>query len=78
MLDAATLDALGRPPQRTPAAAARAFAERVQRTDLAPAGAAGLARRFRGGGRIPVTDVRWRGCTVHLSALDLNHPLQEA
>ena len=77
LMDAATLDALGRPPQRTPAAAARAFAERVQRTDLAPAGTAGIARRFRGGGRIPVTDVRWQDRTVHLSAVDLNHPLQE-
>ena len=78
LLDAATLDALGRPPLRTPAAAARAFAERVQRTGLAPAGTAGLARRFRGGSRIPVTDIRWQDRTVHLSAMDLTHPLQEA
>lgn len=77
LLDAANLDALGRPPLRTPAAAARAFAERVQRAGLAPAGTAGLARRFRGGSRIPVTDVRWQDRTVHLSAVDLTHPLQE-
>lgn len=78
LLDAAALDALGRPALRTPAAAARAFAERVQRTGLAPGGTAGLARRFRGGSRVPVTDVRWQDRMVHLSAVDMTHPLQEA
>lgn len=78
LLEAATLDALGRPPVRTPAALARAFAERVQRTALPVQGAAGVARSFRGGDRIPVTDVRWNDRTVHLSAVDLTHSLQEA
>ena len=77
LLQAATLDALGRPPVRTPAAPARSFAEHVEKTPLASAGRAGLGQRWRGGGRLRVDDVRWPDRTVHLSAIDLTHPLQE-
>jgi hypothetical protein len=78
LLQAATLDALGQPPVRTPAALARSFAERVEKTSFAHAGRAGLGQRWRGGGRIRVDDVRWPDRTVHLSAVDLTHSLQEA
>jgi hypothetical protein len=77
LLHAATLDALGRPPARTPAALARTFAERVEGTELSRTQGAGLGRRWQGGGRIRVDDVRWPDRTVHLSAVDLTHPLQE-
>jgi hypothetical protein len=73
LLHAATLDALGRPAVRTPAARARSFAEGVEKTRLTLEGPAGLARRFRGGGPVRVDDVRWHDRTVHLSAV-----LQEA
>jgi hypothetical protein len=73
LLHAATLDALGQSAVRTPAALARSFAERIERTRLASDGPAGLGRRFRGGGRVRVDDVRWKDRTVHLSAV-----LQEA
>jgi len=43
--DAATLDSLGRPAVRTPAAQARAFAERVESTALASTRSAGLGER---------------------------------
>jgi hypothetical protein len=69
LLHAATMDALGRPEVRTPAALARSFAERVERTRLSPAGPAGLASRFRGGGRVSVDAVRWNDRTIHLSAV---------
>ena len=78
LLDAAALDALGRPTVRTPAALARAFAERVESTELAHTRSAGLGARWQGGGRIRVDGVRWSDRTVHLSAVDLTHALQEA
>ncbi|GAB3358707.1 ARPP-1 family domain-containing protein [Modestobacter lapidis] len=78
LLDAATLDALGRPAVRTPAALARAFAERVESTPLARTGSAGLGARWHGGGRIRLDAVRWHDRTAHLSAVDLTHSLQEA
>jgi len=78
LLDAAVLDALGRPAVRTTAALARGFAERVQSTDLAPVRGAGAGRRFGGGGRVRVDDVRWRDRTAHLTAIDLTHPVLEA
>ena len=73
LLHAATLDAVGQPAVRTPGAPARSFAARVEKTRLTVDGPAGLARRFRGGGRVRVDDVRWNDRTVHLSAV-----LQEA
>jgi hypothetical protein len=69
LLHAATMDALGRPEVRTPAALARSFAERVERTRLAPAGPAGLASRVSGGGRVSVDAVRWSDRTIHLTAV---------
>ncbi|QNG35556.1 hypothetical protein F1C76_02090 [Geodermatophilaceae bacterium NBWT11] len=78
LLEAAALDALGRPAVRTTAALARAFAERVQGTDLTAVRGAGAGRRYSGGGRVRVDDVRWRDRTVHLNALDLTHPVLEA
>ena len=69
LLHAATLDALGEPAVRTPAARARSFAARVEGTRLTSDGLAGLARRFRGGGPVQVDDVRWNDRTVHLSAV---------
>ncbi|MGY1601660.1 ARPP-1 family domain-containing protein [Geodermatophilus sp. SYSU D00815] len=78
LVQAAALDALGRPEVRTPAAAARAFAERLERTRLAPDGPAGLGRRLRSTGRLAVDAVRWDHRTLHLTAVDLTHPLQEA
>lgn len=73
LLHAATLDALGRPDVRTTGAAARSFAERVERTRHTAVAPAGLGRRLSGGTRIRVDDVRWHDRTVHLSAV-----LQEA
>jgi hypothetical protein len=78
LLEAAALDALGRPSVRTTAALARGFAERVQATDLVPVRGAGAGRRFSGGGRVRVDDVRWRDRTAHLTAIDLTHPVLEA
>jgi hypothetical protein len=78
LLDAATLDAAGRPAVRTPAALARAFAERVEATQLAHTRSAGLGARWQGGGRVRVDSVRWHDRTAHLSAVDLTHSLQEA
>ncbi|MGY1690355.1 ARPP-1 family domain-containing protein [Geodermatophilus sp. SYSU D01105] len=78
LLQAATLDALGRPELRTPAALARGFAERVEKTRLTLDGPAGLGRRFRGGGQVRLDAVAWHDRTVHLTAVDLTHPLQEA
>ncbi len=78
LLEAAVLDALGRPQVRTTAALARGFAERVQATDLVPVRGAGAGRRFSGGGRVRVDDVRWRDRTAHLTAIDLTHPALEA
>ena len=78
LLDAATLDALGRPASRTPAALARAFTERVESTPLTRTRSAGLGARWQGGGRIRVDGVRWHDRTAHLSAYDLSHSLQEA
>ena len=70
LLHAAALDALDRLAARTPAALARSFAERVQGARLSPAGSpAGDGRRFSGGGRVRVDDVRWHDRTVHLSAV---------
>jgi len=78
LLDAATLDALGRPAVRTPAALARAFAERVESAPLAHTRSAGVGTRWQGGDRVRVDSVRWHDRTVHLSAADLTHALQEA
>nr|WP_138758534.1 hypothetical protein [Modestobacter altitudinis] len=78
LLDAATLDALGRPAVRAPAALARAFAERVESTPLTSTRSAGLGAREQGGGRMRVDAVRWHDRTAHLSAYDLTHSLQEA
>jgi hypothetical protein len=78
LLEAAALDALGRPAVRTTAALARGFAERVQGTDITAVRGAGAGRRYGGGGRIRVDDVRWRDRTVHLTAIDLTHPVLEA
>jgi len=78
LLDAATLDALGRPAVLTPAAQARAFAERVESTTLASTRGAGLGARWQGGDRVRVDSVRWNDRTVHLTATDLTHSLQEA
>jgi hypothetical protein len=78
LLDAASLDALGRPTVRTPGALARAFAERVESTDLTHTRSTGVGRRWQGGGRIRVDSVRWAERTAHLSAVDLTHALQEA
>jgi hypothetical protein len=64
LMHAATLDALGQSAVRTPAALARSFAERIERTRLTSDGPAGLGRRFRGGGRVRVNDVRWNDRTV--------------
>ena len=69
LLHAATMDALGRPEVRTPAARARSFAERVEGTALMSAGPAGLGSRVRGGGRVSVDAVRWNDRTIHLSAV---------
>ncbi|WP_409332330.1 hypothetical protein [Trujillonella humicola] len=69
LLHAATMDAFGRPEVRTPAALARSFAERVERTRLLSTGPAGLAFRVRGGGRTSVDAVRWHDRTIHLSAV---------
>ncbi len=69
LLHAATVDTLGRPAVRTPAAVARAFAERVERTRLLPDGPAGLGQRLHGGGRIRTTALRWTDRTVHLTAI---------
>ncbi|MGY1771958.1 ARPP-1 family domain-containing protein [Blastococcus sp. SYSU D00813] len=69
LLHAATLDALGRPEFRTPAALARSFAERVEATSLTDAGPAGLGARVRGGRRVSVDAVRWNDRTIHLSAV---------
>jgi hypothetical protein len=77
LLHAATLDALGRPPARTPAALARTFAERIEGTELSRTHGAGVGLRWQGGGRIRMDDVRWPDRTVHLSAVDLTYPLQE-
>lgn len=73
LLHAATLDALGKPALRTPGAAARSFAERVESTPQTSVTPAGLGRRHSGGTRIRVDDVRWHDRTVHLSVI-----LQEA
>jgi hypothetical protein len=78
LMDAATLDALGRPAVRTPGALARALTERVEKTDLLHTRAAGLGTRWQGGGRVRVDSVRWNDRTAHLSAVDLTHALQEA
>jgi hypothetical protein len=78
LMEAAALDALGRANLRTLAALARGFAERVEGTRLTLDGPAGLGRRFRGGGRVRVDAVAWHDRTVHLTAVDLTHPLQEA
>ncbi|WP_156036441.1 ARPP-1 family domain-containing protein [Blastococcus sp. URHD0036] len=69
LLHAATMDALGRPDVRTPAALARSFAERVEGTALTLAGPAGLGARVRGGHRVSVDAVRWNDRTIHLSAV---------
>ncbi len=69
LLQAATLDALGRPAIRTPAALARSFAERVENTRLLTDGPAGLGQRVRGGGRVGTTALRWSDRTVHLTAI---------
>ncbi|MGY1813276.1 ARPP-1 family domain-containing protein [Blastococcus sp. SYSU D00820] len=69
LLHAATMDALGRPAVRTPAALARGFAERVERTRLAAAGPAGLGSRHRSGTHTRVDAVRWSDRTVHLTAV---------
>ncbi len=71
LLHAATMDSLGRPEVRTPAALARAFAERIERTPLSPAGPAGLASLLRGSSRTRVDAVRWRDRTIHLTAVAL-------
>ncbi|MGY1709100.1 ARPP-1 family domain-containing protein [Geodermatophilus sp. SYSU D00758] len=78
LMQAAALDAVGRPELRTPATLARGLAERVERTRLDPDGPAGLGRRLCGGGRVRTDAVSWRERTVHLTAVDLTHPLQEA
>jgi len=78
LMQAAALDALGRPPIGTSATLARGFAERVEGTRLTLDGPAGLGRRFRGGGRVRLDAVTWHDRTVHLTAVDLTHPLQEA
>ena len=59
-------------------ASARGFAERVESTPVMHTRSAGLGARWQGGGRIRVDDVRWSDRTVHLSAVDLTHSLQEA
>ena len=69
LLHAAALDARDRSAARTPAALARSFAERVQRARLSGGIPAGLGRRFSGGSRVRVDDVRWHDRTVHLSAV---------
>ncbi len=69
LLQAATLDALGRPAVRTPAALARSFAEKVENTRLLTDGPAGLGQRVRGGGRVGTTGLRWSDRTVHLAAI---------
>lgn len=56
-----------------PAALARSFTERVEKTPLQSSVPAGLAHRLSGGGQVRVDDVRWHDRTVHLSAV-----LQEA
>jgi hypothetical protein len=73
LLHAATLDALGRSPVRTPATLARSFAQRLEATRSTPCGSAGLGRRFVGGDRVRVDAVCWNDRTMHLSAV-----LQEA
>ena len=73
LLHAATLDALGKPAIRTAGAAARSFAERVEGTRHTAVHPAGLGQRLSGGTLVRVDAVRWRGRTVHLSAV-----LQEA
>jgi len=78
LLDAATLDALGRPAVRTPATLARSFTERVETTSLVNTRSAGLGARWQGGGRIRADSVRWHDRTAHLSAVDLTHAVQEA
>jgi hypothetical protein len=45
------------------------FAERIERTRLAPAGPAGLASRLRGGRRVSVDAVRSSDRTIHLTAV---------
>ncbi|GAB3316399.1 hypothetical protein GCM10027451_33170 [Geodermatophilus aquaeductus] len=69
LLHAATLDALGRPAVRTPAALARSFAEKVENTRLLADGPAGLGQRVRGGGRVGTTALRRSDRTVHLTAI---------
>ena len=69
LLESAAIESLSAPPACTPAARARALAERVERTDLVPAGPAGLARRFSSRGRPSIDAVRWRHRTLHLSAV---------
>ncbi|MGY1810166.1 ARPP-1 family domain-containing protein [Blastococcus sp. SYSU D00669] len=78
LLQAAALDGLGRPAVRTSAALARSFAERVEASRLTAGDKAGLGRRFAARGRVRVDGLRWQQRTVHLTATDLAHPLQEA
>jgi hypothetical protein len=78
LMQAACLDAAGQAALRTPAALARAFTERVEKARLSPAGAAGLGRRFCSRANLAADAVRWNDRLVHLTALDLTHPLQEA
>jgi len=68
LLHAAALDALDRLAARTPAALARSLAERVQGARFSGGIPAELGRRFPGGGRVRVDDVRWHDRTVQLSA----------
>jgi hypothetical protein len=69
LLQAAVLESLGKAGRRTPASRARAFMERVERTELHLDGPAGLARRFRGGHQVRVDATRWHDRTVHFSAV---------
>jgi hypothetical protein len=68
LLESAAIEALSAPSVRTPAARARALAERVERAGLVPSGPAGLARCFSRRGRLSIDAVRWRHHTLHLSA----------
>ncbi|MGY1834345.1 ARPP-1 family domain-containing protein [Blastococcus sp. SYSU DS0510] len=69
LLHAATLDCLGRPEVRTPAARARSFAQQAEIARLSPAGPAGLGTRLRGGRSTHVDAVRWNDRIIHLSAI---------
>ncbi|WP_336031147.1 ARPP-1 family domain-containing protein [Geodermatophilus sp. FMUSA9-8] len=70
LMQAATMDALGRPAVRTPGALARSFAERVERTPMVLSGSSGLGVRLRGSDpRVRSDALHWDDRTIHLTAI---------